>query len=100
MYTGSCFKYLRVEEYLRSKEAFVANVNIKLLFGDGVYWLEDFHPFCRVCVILVELLHYVWAYITETLLQMVSKEYMTETLLQMVSKEFMIETVLQMVSKK
>ena len=58
-----------MEEYLRTKESLITNINGELLLGNRMNTFILFHPFAEVIVIFVELLYNVRTNITKSLLE-------------------------------
>lgn len=61
--------HLRMEENFRPQKSFIAHINGKLLFCNGVHSLKLLQPFWRILVILGKLFCYIWAHVTKSLLQ-------------------------------
>ena len=68
--------YLRVEEYLWPKEAFVPNVNLERFLSNRVHAIILLDPFGKIVVILAELLDYVGTDVAISLLRRTTHKLM------------------------
>lgn len=75
----SSMMHLRMEEYLRPQEAFIANIDRELLFGDGVDACVLFDPLGTVCVVLIKLLYEIGAHVAKALLNQQNNNELVRT---------------------